>query len=618
MNECESALAESNDICDSCRSALHNQEIELKKYKKYKDYQIEKEGLERKLKASLDRLAQQKLQTEEALKMQACETFEYKEKHAELVHQKDLKAQLQDRDIAISELKKLIEKSKGKSVETNFDKPPVIRQTNAIRVPKPSVLGKPTPFLDSLEKRIFSKPRSKKPQEVPIRTYADREEIPSKSRDDNKDEDLYVIMIDSYLVKDSLWCIKGDPRINYVLLVNWAKQKRSSFKTIAVTISKKRLDLLHMDLCGPMRIERINVLKDFLKMIQQNPQAQVITVQTDRGTEFLNKTLHAYFKEEGITPQTPKQNGNQSVSKSFALTDNSTPQDTPPIVNIQTTTEQITPTTIVTIKENNTDIQAEIQVENAQIDKNEFYNIFSTPVCEEVESSTYYVDLSNMHAFYKLWELVDKLFGKIIIKLKWLWKNKKDEHQTGIRNKARLVANGYVQEDGINFEESFALVARLEDVRIFFAYAAHKSFPIYQIDIKKTFLNGPMKEEVYVAQPDRFVYPDHPEKVYRLKKALYGLKQAPRAWTSDPPIPKSLGTPLATKPKLDADLSGTPVDQIKYHSMTGLLMYLTSSRPDLVQLDVKEVRLHCNVFSRSRVRGVICKLCLSNVDEDTA
>nr|GEZ37797.1 hypothetical protein [Tanacetum cinerariifolium] len=104
-----------------------------------------------------------------------------------------------------------------------------------------------------------------------------------------------------------------------------------------------------------------------------------------------------------------------------------------------------------------------------------------------------------------------------------------DEDQTVIRNKARLVAKGYAQEEGINFEESFALVTRLEAVRIFIAYAAHKSFPIYQMDVKTAFLNGPLKEEVYVAQPNGFVDPDHQEKVYHLRKALYGLKQAPRA-----------------------------------------------------------------------------------------
>ncbi|GJY75269.1 retrovirus-related pol polyprotein from transposon TNT 1-94 [Tanacetum coccineum] len=100
--------------------------------------------------------------------------------------------------------------------------------------------------------------------------------------------------------------------------------------------------------------------------------------------------------------------------------------------------------------------------------------------------------------------------------------NKKDEDQTVIRNKARLVAKGYAQEEGIDFEESFAPVARLEAVWIFVAYAAHKSFPIYQMDVKKTFLNGPLKEEVYVAQPEGFVDPDHPEKVYLLRKSFVG------------------------------------------------------------------------------------------------
>ncbi|GJX48040.1 retrovirus-related pol polyprotein from transposon TNT 1-94 [Tanacetum coccineum] len=146
----------------------------------------------------------------------------------------------------------------------------------------------------------------------------------------------------------------------------------------------------------------------------------------------------------------------------------------------------------------------------------------------------------KLHQFdrHKVWELVDKPFRKIVIKLKWLWKNKKDEDNTFFRNKARLVAKRYAQEEGIKFEESFAPVARLEAVRIFVTYATHKSFLIYQMDVKTAFLNGILKEEVYVAQPDGFVDPDHPEKVYRLRKALYGLKQAPRAWTSYLPIPK--------------------------------------------------------------------------------
>ncbi|GKF74839.1 retrovirus-related pol polyprotein from transposon TNT 1-94, partial [Tanacetum coccineum] len=114
--------------------------------------------------------------------------------------------------------------------------------------------------------------------------------------------------------------------------------------------------------------------------------------------------------------------------------------------------------------------------------------------------------------------------------MKWLWKNNHDEENTVICNKARLVAKGYAQKEGINFEESFAPVARLEAVQLFVVYAAHKSFLVYQMDVKTTFLYGPLNEEVYVNQPDGFIDPYHPDQVYRLKKALYGLKQAPRAW----------------------------------------------------------------------------------------
>ncbi|GKA66965.1 retrovirus-related pol polyprotein from transposon TNT 1-94, partial [Tanacetum coccineum] len=136
------------------------------------------------------------------------------------------------------------------------------------------------------------------------------------------------------------------------------------------------------------------------------------------------------------------------------------------------------------------------------------------------------------HQFDRLdvWELVDRPLCKNVINMKWLWRNKRDEENTVIRNKARLVAKGYSQREGIDFEESFALVARLEAVWLFVAYVAHKSFPVYQMDVNTIFLNGPLKEEVYINHPDGFVDPHHPDKVYRLKKALYGVKQAPRAW----------------------------------------------------------------------------------------
>nr|GEW48697.1 Gag-Pol polyprotein [Tanacetum cinerariifolium] len=171
-----------------------------------------------------------------------------------------------------------------------------------------------------------------------------------------------------------------------------------------------------------------------------------------------------------------------------------------------------------------------------------------------------------------VWELVDRPLCTNVINLKWLWKNKRDEENTVIRNKSSLVAKGYAQKKRVDFEEAFAPVARLEAIRLFIAYAAHKSFTVYQMDVKTTFIYGPLKEEVYVNQPDGFVDPYHPDKVYRLKKALYGLKQAPRA---------CIGTPMATK-HLDDDLSGTPIDQTKYHSKVRALMYLTTSRPAIM------------------------------------
>ncbi|GJX47660.1 retrovirus-related pol polyprotein from transposon TNT 1-94 [Tanacetum coccineum] len=117
--------------------------------------------------------------------------------------------------------------------------------------------------------------------------------------------------------------------------------------------------------------------------------------------------------------------------------------------------------------------------------------------------------------------------------MKWIWKNKHDVENTIIPNKALLVAKGYVQKEGINFEESFAPVARLEVVRLFVVYDVHKSFPLYHMDVKIAFLYGPLKEEVYVNQPNGFVDPYHLNQVYRLKKALYGLKQAPKVWYNE-------------------------------------------------------------------------------------
>nr|GEY23029.1 putative ribonuclease H-like domain-containing protein [Tanacetum cinerariifolium] len=281
------------------------------------------------------------------------------------------------------------------------------------------------------------------------------------------------------------------------------------------------------------------------------------------------------------------------------------------------------------------------------------------------------------HQFIRLdvWELVPSSNGIKPLTLKWLFKNKHDKENTVIRNKTRPVVRGYRQE-----EESFAPVARMEAIRIFLAYAAHKGFTVYQMDVKTAFLHGSLKEYVYVCQPEGFIDADYPSHVYKLKNALYGLKQASRSWydelstfllqngfskgTIDPTLfsrrfdndilvvqvyvddiifgstdpryatlfsdlMKSrfemsmmgemmfslglhvnqslsgifinhskyvheilkkyglntcdiIGTPMDIKDKLDLDQIGTPVDATKYRSMIGALMYLTSSRPNII------------------------------------
>ncbi|GJU59009.1 ribonuclease H-like domain-containing protein [Tanacetum coccineum] len=130
----------------------------------------------------------------------------------------------------------------------------------------------------------------------------------------------------------------------------------------------------------------------------------------------------------------------------------------------------------------------------------------------------------------QVWVLVDLPYGAKVIGTKWVYRNKKDERGVVVRNKARLVAQGHRQEEGIDYDEVFAPVARIEAIRLFLAFASFMGFIVYQMDVKSAFLYGTIDEEVYVSQPPGFVDPDHPTKVYKVVKALYGLHQAPRAW----------------------------------------------------------------------------------------
>nr|GEY35468.1 hypothetical protein [Tanacetum cinerariifolium] len=241
----------------------------------------------------------------------------------------------------------------------------------------------------------------------------------------------------------------------------------------------------------------------------------------------------------------------------------------------------------------------------APVDNNPFNNVFASEPSSDASSSE---DVSSTkstyvsQAFHHLnkWSKdhpLDNVIGNP--SRLWIYKVKLDEYSDVLKNKARLVAKGYRQEERIDFEESFAPVAHIEAIRIFIANAASKNMTIYQMNVKTAFLNGELREEVYVSQPEGFVDPDHPTHVYHLKKALYGLKQAPQACLGDIFINQSkfaleilknfemdscdpVDTPMMDRLKLYEDPLGIPVDQTRFRSMVGSLMYLTASRPDLV------------------------------------
>nr|GEU56926.1 hypothetical protein [Tanacetum cinerariifolium] len=260
----------------------------------------------------------------------------------------------------------------------------------------------------------------------------------------------------------------------------------------------------------------------------------------------------------------------------------------------------------------------------------------------------------------KVWVLVDLPYGKRVIGTKWGFRNKKDERGIVVKNKARLVAQGYIQEEGIDYEEVFALVSRIEAIRLFLAYVSFIGFMVYQMDDKSDFMYGTIKEEVYVCQPLGFEDPDYPNKVYKVVKELYGLHQAPRAWkkghillvqiyvddiifgltnkdlcksfeklmkakfqmssmgeltfflglqvkqkkygifiSQDKYVAeilkkfrltdgKSASTSIDTEKPLLKDPNGDDVDMHTYRSIIGSLMYLTSSRPDIMFAQCKK------------------------------
>nr|GEV39742.1 hypothetical protein [Tanacetum cinerariifolium] len=600
----------------------------------------------------------------------------FQKEREQYIEIQDLKAKLQDKNIAIRELKKLIEKGRGKSVDTKFDRPSVVRQPNAQRIPKPLVLGvnhKPTvsiPQLKSIQSRdkivqlilfivdsgcmkhmtgnlkllcnfiekFLGTVHFGNDQFAPILGYGDLVQgnvtINRVYYVEGLNHDLFSVVqfcdadlevafrkstlshlnfdyINLLLKKDIVICL---PKFKYVKdqlcsSCELSKAKRSSYKSKVVPSSKGRLNLLHMDLCGPMRVASING-KKYILVIVDDYSRYTWTLflhskdETPEASDYDNPDPVPQRQDvsSSADADVPSQ---QELDLLFGLLyDEFFNTGSNPSTNVQSTSAPSTHTNVHAEENNNDQVE-----EGEHLQDDEFTNPFYDPL-EQVHGNPsrpvqtrrqlttdpeiwYALTMSTaeqknikeamadsawieamqeeLHQFDRLqvWELVDKPFCKTVIRLK-----------------------------------------------------AHKSFPIYQMDMKTAFLNGPLKEEVYVAQLDGFVDPDHPEKVYHLRKALYGLKQAPKAWydklskfltskgfTKGLQIHQSLsgifinqakytlevlhkhgmdkgqciGTPMAMKPKLDADLSGNPVDQTDYRSKIGSLMYLISSRPDIVQ-----------------------------------
>nr|GEU47408.1 hypothetical protein [Tanacetum cinerariifolium] len=364
------------------------------------------------------------------------------------------------------------------------------------------------------------------------------------------------------------------------------KSKKKPHKPKSKDTNQEKLYLLHMDLCGPMRVASVNGKKyiliivddysrftwvkclrskdeapdfiiKFLKMIQVRLKTHVRRIRTYNGPEFVNQNLCEYYEKVDISHETsvarsPQQNGVVESSSELALHEitpatissglvPSPPHSTPFVPPSRTDwdllfqplfNELLTPPPSVDHP------ASEVIALIAEVVAPEPVALTGSPSSTTVDQDAptknfkqamtkpSWIDAmqEEIHKFERLefWELVSCPDKVLLIKLKWIYKVKTYEFGGMLKNKARLVAQGFRQEKGIDFKESFALVARIEAIRIFIVTVAHKNMMIFQMDVKTAFLNGELKEEVYISQPEGFVDQDNPSHVYKLKKALYG------------------------------------------------------------------------------------------------
>ncbi|GJZ57758.1 retrovirus-related pol polyprotein from transposon TNT 1-94 [Tanacetum coccineum] len=531
-----------------------------------------------------------------------------------------------------------------------------VKKSSKRKVWKPTVpLRKPIALKSDIPKPVVTLVYSRKPRKsktnVPVSKPKIIESISANDKEPSKSWGSIVSDVPSSSLDEC-----SLPKLNFekdhlCSACAMGKRKKKPHKPKSKDTNQEKLYILHMDLYGPMRVASVNgkkyilVIVDdysrftwvkclkskdeapdfiikFLTMIQVQLKVHVRRIRTDNGTEFVNHTLREYYEKVGISHET-------SVARS--------PQQNDVVERRNRTLIEASRTMLIYAKaplflwaeavatacytQNRSIIRLRhgktpYELLYDKLPDLSFFHVFGAlcyptndsenlgklqPKADIVEPKNYKDALTQACWIEAMQEDLNE-FERLKVKL--------DEMGGILKNKAHLVARGYRQEEGIDFEESFALVARLDVIRIFLAFVAHMNIIVYQMDVKMTFLNGILREEFYVSQPDGFVDKDNLNHVYKLKKALYVLKQAPRAWqryspglqisqsprciflnqskyaleslkkygmeSSDP-----VDTPMVEKFKLDEDPQGKAIDPTHCRGMVGTFMYLTASRPDL-------------------------------------
>nr|GEX26288.1 retrovirus-related Pol polyprotein from transposon TNT 1-94 [Tanacetum cinerariifolium] len=627
LAETSKTLGESNSVRDSCLVALQNKQTEFEKYKAFNDRTIDYDKLEGKLNDTLGQLALKDIEIKEvkecdclAQKLSNQTESVNKEVHTELLQHfanvekhlisleialekckeqvkndtvwnekasnvfrkereqyikiQDLKAQLQDKNIAISELKKLIEKGKEKSVETKFDKPSIVRQPNAQWIPKPSVLGKPAPFLNSLERRYFLKTKLVLKTNVseglskPVTTQT----LPQTAR--QAVSNINVLKPGMYRIENmstqrrapqSLQTIRNtNPRVSsstkIVQLImffvdsRYTKHMTSNLKLFCNFV-KKFLDTVHFgnDQFAPILGGCFPKIYMFFKDLQGNdllirnrgsdlytisvqestsltPLCLIAKASTTQSWLWHQRLSHLNFdyinllSKKDIIVGLPKlKYVKDQLCSSYELSK----------AKRSSFKSKVVPSSKGRVNLLHMDLCGPMRV--ASVNGKNYIMVI-------VDDYSRYTWTFFLHAHVPSQQELDLLFGPLYDEFFNTGSNPQDKQPiTNIQPASAPSTPTYVhaEENNDNQAEEEHLLddeftnpfcAPTQEVAESSSHnIAHKSFLIYQMDVKTAFLNGPLKEEVYVAQPDGFVNPDHPEKVYRLKKALYGLKQAPKA-----------------------------------------------------------------------------------------